>query len=1285
MMKVIKLSLFFLLLTSLLSFKVNIDKDKAISLQIKENKILWNVKPDRTVKGINISQVDRRNEPYKQINSTPVPLSIAETEAVENAQDRMDFAGLLMMSHFVGNTTIDWATAFFARSIALGPDLVLHAVWSSHLDLSTAVFYARSEDHGVNWSDQIPIHDGLYGYKPAIAVDPNNSNIVFVAYVGYQNEGEIRSVRVIRSTDGGLTWGASVPIYGSAVNCNNPDIIVDEEGNPHVVFDSYEDEHIRYNYSAAGDSSWFEEPELVTYDFNTIGTFGPTIALDQNGNPHVAFGEGMNEGWNTLNCYTNWRDMVTGTWVETALVQHPNNGDGGCATSIVFESDNTGHFFYDGGGGTQTRSVWYRKMVYTAAIENNAHGSWNFSTPIEFVLSSWSGGSTFWPSAGIDQHDNLYLMYSDNLAAGDIGGYGGNWDIFTGTNISGDWNFTNLTANGLSGVEKYPGATSTVYDTTFHLLYTQLPDVIHEQGYPWPPSCPAAVYQLPDTYNLTGPFKLMTEMGCNEEVFESCSLYVWINGELELTLAMTETEPGHWEIEFTINGHAGDVVAYQMRAVDADGLTGSSFPCQFDILEPANPSADILLVGDQMQILPIFDQVLSDLGYVYEYWDVGKHNGIDASVTTWGWNNIIVAGWGVTSIPTRAYAEDNPYARFMEGGGNLALMDMDYFWRNGEEGNVALTFDPGDFAYDFFGVSGGISDPVDADSILRGVYGDEISKDWSGETHFLKLHPDISGIDNYIDWVYSSSSDNDIFYVFNKGEACGVKKDHGSYKTLFLPWMFEWLVEENNGIIVPNADAYTLMDNILTWFEAASPPIIGEVDGPRYGVYGLGPFDVYVEASDPVVAKKTQFIARIDLGYKADDEIEYSWIELEELGDGCFCGRIPKLSLGDTVLWKIKATDDAGNFSQTEPTEFWVTGLTATEDVEILYCGYDPYDWYYPVSHDSALDVLMREALDGTSYDYDFWDVDIHGTPDYQTVLTKYRAIIWHSFAEWEPVFPVLTKDNPFAQYLLDGGRLLFSSDEVLGLHSTYHQNDFSGPWFNVGFDPGEAAYDILGVSYVLNDYNYSDIVVAEPDHPIFGGMDSDSVLTLAFGFKPGLNWNFSDYIEFTDSADCVFRSDYSTSLYYANSTRIDRLGHNTESRVVFLPWMFGAISGLELRTNLLQSILDWLADNIVTVEKETSPDIPTTYSLHHNFPNPFNPETAIRYDLPEQGRVILTIYNVLGRKIKTLVDRKEIAGRYLVSWDGKNDLGDTVTSGVYFYRIQVGDFVQSHKMILVK
>lgn len=90
-------------------------------------------------------------------------------------------------------------------------------------------------------------------------------------------------------------------------------------------------------------------------------------------------------------------------------------------------------------------------------------------------------------------------------------------------------------------------------------------------------------------------------------------------------------------------------------------------------------------------------------------------------------------------------------------------------------------------------------------------------------------------------------------------------------------------------------------------------------------------------------------------------------------------------------------------------------------------------------------------------------------------------------------------------------------------------------------------------------------------------------------------------------------------------------------------------------------------------------------FELFHNYPNPFNPRTEIKYALPNDCHVKLTIYNILGQRVRVLVDEYQSAGHKSVKWDGKDEQGREVSSGVYFYRIQAGDFVQSKKMVLMK
>jgi len=94
---------------------------------------------------------------------------------------------------------------------------------------------------------------------------------------------------------------------------------------------------------------------------------------------------------------------------------------------------------------------------------------------------------------------------------------------------------------------------------------------------------------------------------------------------------------------------------------------------------------------------------------------------------------------------------------------------------------------------------------------------------------------------------------------------------------------------------------------------------------------------------------------------------------------------------------------------------------------------------------------------------------------------------------------------------------------------------------------------------------------------------------------------------------------------------------------------------------------------------------VPVTYALNQNFPNPFNPTTTIEYSIPTSGHVSLVVYNVAGQKVRTLVNDSQSASFYKVVWDGKNDNGMTVGTGMYFYKLVSGNYSKIVKMTLMK
>jgi hypothetical protein len=113
--------------------------------------------------------------------------------------------------------------------------------------------------------------------------------------------------------------------------------------------------------------------------------------------------------------------------------------------------------------------------------------------------------------------------------------------------------------------------------------------------------------------------------------------------------------------------------------------------------------------------------------------------------------------------------------------------------------------------------------------------------------------------------------------------------------------------------------------------------------------------------------------------------------------------------------------------------------------------------------------------------------------------------------------------------------------------------------------------------------------------------------------------------------------------------------------------------------------------NSITTFTVSTSTDInteeeslPTKFALYPNYPNPFNPETTISFDVPEASQVRMIIYNRLGQKVRTLLDEAKRAGRYHINWNGTDDFGKKVSSGVYFYQIETEKYNATRKMILI-
>ena len=94
---------------------------------------------------------------------------------------------------------------------------------------------------------------------------------------------------------------------------------------------------------------------------------------------------------------------------------------------------------------------------------------------------------------------------------------------------------------------------------------------------------------------------------------------------------------------------------------------------------------------------------------------------------------------------------------------------------------------------------------------------------------------------------------------------------------------------------------------------------------------------------------------------------------------------------------------------------------------------------------------------------------------------------------------------------------------------------------------------------------------------------------------------------------------------------------------------------------------------------------LPIGYALHQNSHNPFNPTTTLRYDIPENSLVTITIYDMLGRKVGTILNLQQDPGYKSLIWNATNDYGKPVSAGIYLYQIQAGEYISTKKMVLLK
>jgi thiol-disulfide isomerase/thioredoxin len=302
-----------------------------------------------------------------------------------------------------------------------------------------------------------------------------------------------------------------------------------------------------------------------------------------------------------------------------------------------------------------------------------------------------------------------------------------------------------------------------------------------------------------------------------------------------------------------------------------------------------------------------------------------------------------------------------------------------------------------------------------------------------------------------------------------------------------------------------------------------------------------------------------------------------------------------------------------------------------------------------------TLEVYLENALKDTGYPGMVWDADLRGRPS-PTLLESFWAVFWTT-ANHSATYITPYDEQSMTDYLDQGGNLFLASMDYLSSRvltpvfvSEYlHIEDWSS---NVG------GFSVSGVA---------------------GDAISDG---MTLGLTGGAFGNDRiDNINLDVGASEVFESMGNTKGLRAEDAVAG-------SKVVFLSFPFENIHVTGPAPNNQRAVVQRVVEYFMIetgIEEELEPPF-ETFALEQNFPNPFNPATTVRFSVPAGAEnVALRILNVDGRVVRTLVDGDLGPGPYSRVWDGRDDRGETVASGVYFMRLEAGDEVSTRKMTLLK
>ncbi|MDW7679390.1 MAG: T9SS type A sorting domain-containing protein [bacterium] len=487
---------------------------------------------------------------------------------------------------------------------------------------------------------------------------------------------------------------------------------------------------------------------------------------------------------------------------------------------------------------------------------------------------------------------------------------------------------------------------------------------------------------------------------------------------------------------------------------------------------------------------------------------------------------------------------------------------------------------------------------------------------------------------------------------------------------------------------------YGLIFALVVEFMGFPPPMIHAV-GTYGNVLNADPISLKCSASSVCIDTVRCGFDSVYLEYRINDE-EFNSIEMVLIeghkNNGIWEGILPAnyIEPGDKLTFQFAAILKTG--VKITSAEYFFYYFIKESPILVFYND-DGGSFPSWILHPYYDNLWRREV--GNVYRYDVWVGSRDGP------LTKELVDMYNFIIQIDASSPATMNDQVIGEWMIGGTKrgFIWSSQEW-GYQLTGGTD--------TTFAPDDWHHQILGIqtlgpqdiNFAVNGNPYLPYPLKAIKNDVVSGDLAEFIAdSLQLFYNPYYELGFKNWIDaFTPSQDAIVCfTDTSEQLVFgvrkfANNIAtvfltFDPLGLDT-AYPGFTPFL--DTPGYHWTepnvTSVIGAALRWFEgiwiDNIV---QPTQLNYLHKYSLSQNYPNPFNSDTEIRYQLPEATHVKLEIYNLLGQKIRTLIDDPKPAGSHTLRWDGRDQYGKPVSSGVYLYRLTAGRFCETRKMVVMR